>query len=104
MTLPEDSVINLADARQRARRRATDATEASLAAQLEAARERLDWGQASEAEAQARGLIKATRYDETVLAQARIMLSAALEMQGRYRESLDAAQMYEEPRARKSLD
>ena len=104
MTLPEDSVINLSDARQRVRRRATDATEQALAAQLEAARERLDWGQAGEAEARARQLIKATRYDETVLAQARAMLSAALEMQGRYRDSLDAVQMYEEPAARKGLD
>ncbi|PYS92689.1 MAG: hypothetical protein DMF64_08420 [Acidobacteria bacterium] len=104
MTLPEDSVINLSDARQRARRRSTDATEQSLAAQLEAARERLDWGQAGEAEARARQLIKATRYDETVLAQSRIMLAAALEMQGHYRDSLDAVQMYEEPAARKGLD
>src|SRR5438270_448798 len=56
MTLPEDSVINLSDARQRARRRGTDATEAALAAQLEAARERLDWGQAGEAAARARTL------------------------------------------------
>ncbi|HYY42386.1 MAG TPA: tetratricopeptide repeat protein, partial [Pyrinomonadaceae bacterium] len=104
MTLPEDGVINLSDARMRARRRAAGAVEASLAAQLEQVRERLDWGQAGEAEARARQLIKATRYDETVLAQARTVLAAALEMQGRNRESLDTLQIYEEPLARAALD
>ncbi|HEX8181571.1 MAG TPA: tetratricopeptide repeat protein, partial [Pyrinomonadaceae bacterium] len=104
MTLPEDGVINLSDARMRARRRAAGAVEASLAAQLEQVRERLDWGQAGEAEARARQLIKATRYDETVLAQARTVLAAALEMQGRNRESLDTLQIYEEPVARAALD
>jgi DNA-binding NtrC family response regulator/tetratricopeptide (TPR) repeat protein len=104
MILPEDGVINLSDARQRARRRASAEVEASLAAELEQVRERLDWGQAGEAETRARQLIKATRYDETVLAQARAVLSAALEMQGRHRESLDAMLMYEEAQARAALD
>src|ERR687885_1484473 len=104
MTLPDDSVINLSDARQRVRRRTDAATEATLAAQLEQVRERLDWGQAGEAEARARQLIKATRYDEVVLAQARAVLAAALEMQGRHRESLDAVALYEEAQARTPLD
>ncbi len=104
MPLPDDSVINLSDARMRVGRRASPAALASLAEQLEQVRERLDWGQAGGAEAQARQLIKATRYDERVLARARTVLAAALEMQGRHRESLDAVQMYEEPKARAALD
>ncbi|HEX8071635.1 MAG TPA: tetratricopeptide repeat protein, partial [Pyrinomonadaceae bacterium] len=104
MTQPDDGVIQLAEARQRARRRAGDATTAVLAAQLGQVREQLDWGQAGGAETRARQLIKTTRYDEPVLARARVLLSAALEMQGRHRESLDAVQMYEEPAARQALD
>ncbi len=104
MTLPEDSVVNLAAVRLRTRRRVSDAVQAKLAVQLEQVRERLDWGLAGEAEARARELIKATRDDETVLAQARSMLSAALEMQGRNRESLEAVQLYEESQARAGLD
>src|SRR5947207_586027 len=103
MTQPDDSVINLSDARQRARRRTDAAAEATLAAQLEQVRERLDWGQAGEAEALARQLIKTTRYDERVLAQARVVLAEALEMQGRNREALDAVQMYEEQNVRAAL-
>jgi len=49
-------------------------------------------------------LISAARNNPTVLALARCALSAALEMQGRYRESLTAVAMYETAESQAKLD
>lgn len=102
MSDSNQSVVNLSDARRLARLRSEPSP--ALAVEIEATRELLDSGQAQEAEKRLRQIIRATRYDETMLAQARALLSAALEMQGRYRESLDAVQMYETPKVRHPLD
>ncbi|MDT5121183.1 MAG: hypothetical protein QOC96_665 [Acidobacteriota bacterium] len=102
----EPSVVDLADARarlQRTRSRAGVSRE-ELAAELEEIRVLLDHGLSSEVKSRLTPLITAARHDASVLAQARCVLSAALEMQGRYRESLEAVQMYETPDARAKLD
>jgi transcriptional regulator with PAS, ATPase and Fis domain len=96
-------VVNLSDARRRVRAR-VDAAHAALAAEIEATRELIDRGQATAAETRLTQIIKATRDDEELLAQARCMLSVSLETQGRYNDSLAVVQMYEEPQARTGLE
>lgn len=64
----------------------------------------LDEGMTSAAETRLNELIKAAQKDSLILAQARCALSEALDMQGCYRESLEAVQMYEAPEARVKLD
>jgi tetratricopeptide (TPR) repeat protein len=95
-------VVSLSDARRRAQARA-ETSHAALTVRIEATRELLDWGQPGEAESRLRQIIKATSFDEASLASARGMLSVALEMQGRYHESLDAVLVYEDPQARINL-
>ncbi|PYS49510.1 MAG: hypothetical protein DMF68_09785 [Acidobacteria bacterium] len=104
---PESGVVNLADARarlQRLRSRGATVSREELLAELEEIRLLLDNGLSSEVKARLTSLIAATRHDASLLAQARCILSASLEMQGRYRESLEAVQMYEAPEARAKLD
>ncbi|MCA1631878.1 MAG: tetratricopeptide repeat protein, partial [Acidobacteria bacterium] len=67
-------------------------------------REMLDCGRTGEAEARLRQIVRATRYDDTLLARARCLLSAALEMQGHYRDSLNAVLVYESPKVCAALD
>jgi DNA-binding NtrC family response regulator/tetratricopeptide (TPR) repeat protein len=103
---PEPGVVDLADARarlQRSRSRAGVSRE-ELAAELEEIRILLDHGLSSEVKSRLTPLMAAARHDASLLAQARCALSAALEMQGRYRESLEAVQMYEAPATRAKLD
>jgi transcriptional regulator with GAF, ATPase, and Fis domain/Tfp pilus assembly protein PilF len=103
---PEPGVVDLADARerlQRVRSRAGVSRE-ELRAELEEIRALLDQGLSTEVKARLAPLISAARHDASVLAQARCVLSAALEMQGHYRESLEAVQMYELPESRAKLD
>jgi hydrogenase-4 transcriptional activator len=64
----------------------------------------LDEGMSSAAETRLNDLIKAAQKDPQILAQARCALSESLDMQGCYRESLEAVQMYEPPEARVNLD
>src|ERR1043165_8653516 len=94
-------VVDLADARRRSRK---VATHESLMSELEEVRLLLDKGLSSEVQALITPLIVAARHDASLLAQARCALSIALEMQGRYRESLEAVQMYEMPESRTKLD
>jgi len=101
-TTTTPGVVSLSDARRRAQARA-ESSHAVLTARIEATRELLDWGQPGEAESRLRQIIKATSFDEASLASARAMLSVALEMQGRYHESLDAVLVYEDPQARINL-
>jgi hydrogenase-4 transcriptional activator len=102
----ESGVVNLADARVRLRSRSSRAhvSRETLASELEAVRLLLDQGLTSEAKARLTPLIAASRGDAALLAQARCALSAALEMEGQYREALEAVQMYEAPEARTRLD
>ncbi|HKP73192.1 MAG TPA: sigma 54-interacting transcriptional regulator, partial [Pyrinomonadaceae bacterium] len=95
-------VVSLSEARRRSRQR-VEASHESLAADLEAARELLDRGQAGQAESRLQQLIRTSRADDETLARACCMLASAFEMQGRYRESLEVVQAYEDPRARVGL-
>jgi hydrogenase-4 transcriptional activator len=103
---PELGVVDLATARarlQRVRPRANVSRE-ELTNELEEVRALLDHGLSTEVKARLMPIISAARHDASLLAQARCLLSAALEMQGRYRESLEAVQMYELPESRAKLD
>jgi DNA-binding NtrC family response regulator/tetratricopeptide (TPR) repeat protein len=71
---------------------------------LEAVRGLLDQGLTTEARSRLNNLLSQTRNQPALLAQARCALSVALEMQGHFRESLDAVAMYEDPDARAKFD
>ena len=75
-----------------------------LVSELEAMRLLLDQGQASLAVSRLKYLIKATRHEPSLLAQAHCTLSVALEMQSRHSESLEVVQIYEAPVSRDKLD
>ena len=101
----ESGIINLNDARVRLRPRAGGVvSREALAEELEEARLLLDQGLSNAAEARLNALIKAAQKEAQILAQARGALSEALDMQGCYRESLEAVEMYETAEARTNLD
>src|SRR5215211_3093240 len=100
-TAREAGVVDLASARLNSRK---VATRESLSGELEEIRLLLDQGLSSEVQSRITPLIVAARQDASILAQARGALSVALEMQGRYRESLEAVRMYEMPETRALLD
>ena len=102
----EPGVVDLADARARLQRSLarTGFSREEMAKELEEIRALLDQGLLTEVKARLTPLMTATRHDASLLAQARCVLSASLEMQGRYRESLEAVQMYEAPESRAKLD
>ncbi|HYO64166.1 MAG TPA: sigma 54-interacting transcriptional regulator [Pyrinomonadaceae bacterium] len=91
-------------ARGRARAQATAVSYEALAAELEEARELLDHGRTADAEARLQGVIAAGGGDASLLARARCLLSSAFEMQGRYRDSLEAVRLYESAESRARLD
>ena len=93
---PTSAVVDLEHARARLNSAGGKATPESLAAELEAVRELLDQGLSSEARKRLNVLLSAARPHRALLAQARCALSIALEMQGHFRESLDAVSMYED--------
>jgi DNA-binding NtrC family response regulator/tetratricopeptide (TPR) repeat protein len=97
----EAGVVDLASARLNSRKAAT---RESLSAELEEIRLLLDQGLSTEVQSRITPLIVAARQDASLLAQARCALSTALEMQGRYRESLEAVRMYETTETRVRLD
>jgi len=76
----------------------------SLERELEEVRLLLDDGRSTEVIRRMKALMRGARQDASLLAQARCMQSAALEMQGRYRESLESVRMYEPPAERAKLD
>ena len=88
----------------RLRTRAGKSTPESLAGDLEAVRGLLDQGLTTEARSRLNSLLVQARTHPPLLAQARCCLSIALEMQGHYRESLDAVAMYENPDTRVKFD
>ena len=79
-------------------------TPESLTAELAAIRDLIDQGLSTEARTRLNALLSAARTNRTLLAQARWALSVALEMQGQFRESLDALSMYEDAEMRARLD
>jgi transcriptional regulator with GAF, ATPase, and Fis domain/Tfp pilus assembly protein PilF len=76
----------------------------SPAARLEAARQLLDQGRSHEAESSLTALIKSARGDARLLARARVGLSEALMLEGRFSEGLAAVALYEPPESRAQLD
>jgi DNA-binding NtrC family response regulator/tetratricopeptide (TPR) repeat protein len=101
---PGNGVVDLEHARARLRSRQGKASAESLSEELKAIRELLDQGLTSEARSQLNSLLSRAKSYPDILAQARCLLSIALEMQGQYRESLDAVAMYESPEARAKLE
>ena len=73
-------------------------------AQLDEIHQLLDEGLSSKADVRLRALIKSARSNPSLIANARCALSKSMEMQGRYRESLEAVAMYETPESRAGLD
>src|SRR5260370_3827162 len=99
----DNAVIDLEHARVRLRSRAK-ATPESLKQDLEGVRGLLDQGLTIEARPRLTPLLSEARNQPELLAEARRSLSIALEMQGNYRESLEAVAMYEAPEARTKLN
>ncbi|MGA9995451.1 MAG: sigma 54-interacting transcriptional regulator [Pyrinomonadaceae bacterium] len=101
----DQEIVDLADARARLRSRVRGhVSREEIVSELEGVRELLDQGLSTEAKSQLTSLIAVARHDASLLAQARCALSVALEMQGRYRESLEAIQMYETPESQRALN
>jgi DNA-binding NtrC family response regulator/tetratricopeptide (TPR) repeat protein len=100
----DNAVVDLERARVRLRTRAGKSSPESLAGDLEAVRGLLDQGLTTEARSRLNSLLTQARTHPALLAQARCSLSIALEMQGQYRESLDAVAMYEDAESRAKLD
>jgi DNA-binding NtrC family response regulator/tetratricopeptide (TPR) repeat protein len=101
---PISPVIDLQGARARLKSSAGSNTPESLAAELAAVRDLIDQGLSTEARKRLVPVLSAARPHRTMLAQARLALSIALEMQGQFRESLDALSMYEDVEMRAKLD
>jgi len=97
-------VVDLDGARARLNSATGKGTPESVAAELNAVRDLIDQGLSTEARKRLNVILSAVRADQTLLAQARLALSLALEMQGQFRESLDAVSMYEDPEMRAKLD
>ncbi|HEX8161291.1 MAG TPA: sigma 54-interacting transcriptional regulator [Pyrinomonadaceae bacterium] len=99
----EDRADALTFAQSRSRTRA-DAQRRTLEVEFEELRELLDQGQSSEVVRRVNSMMRAARGDSSLHARARCLLASALEMQGRYGESLDAVRDYEAPAEREGLD
>jgi hydrogenase-4 transcriptional activator len=100
----DNAVVDLERARARLGSRAGKASPESVERELEIVRGLIDQGLTSEARSRLNSLLTQARNQPALLAQARCALSIALEMQGHYRQSLDAVSMYEPPAARDKLD
>src|SRR5258708_1759634 len=96
-------VVDLADARVRLRPRVA-ALRAKFSAELDEIKVILDRGLASEVRSRLTSFMSAVRNDPSLLARARCVLASALEMEGRYQESLAAVSMYETPESQQDLD
>lgn len=100
----DNAVVDLEHARARLRSRSGKASPESLTSDLERIHGLLDQGLSGEARSQLTPLLANAKTHPALLADARCLLSIALEMQGQYRESLDAVAMYELPDARGKFD
>jgi hydrogenase-4 transcriptional activator len=101
---PNNSVVDLEHARVRLRSPNTRSSPESLVSELDSVRELLDQGLSTEARSRLNLILSAARSHPELLAQARCYLSMALEMQGHFRESLDAVSMYADSEMRAKLD
>ena len=100
----DSGVVDLEHARARLRSRSGKASPESLAGDLKKIRGLIDQGLSGDARTQLNSLLANARSHPAILAEARCLLSIALEMQGQYRESLDAVAMYELPDMRAKFD
>jgi DNA-binding NtrC family response regulator/tetratricopeptide (TPR) repeat protein len=98
----EEAVVDIADARLKLRSRKTKSS-ASLKNELEEINLLLDKGLSVEARSRVAKIISTSRTAPDDLAEARLVLSIALEMHGDYRMSLQAVAMYEADEARVDL-
>ncbi|MGZ5480479.1 MAG: sigma 54-interacting transcriptional regulator [Pyrinomonadaceae bacterium] len=99
----KNAVVDLERARAHLRSRGKASAE-ELYAELESIRELLDRGMSSEARTRLNSLTARAANQPAVLAEARCVLSIALEMLGHYRDSFAAVSMYESTEARAKLD
>jgi transcriptional regulator with GAF, ATPase, and Fis domain/Tfp pilus assembly protein PilF len=99
----EKNVVDLERARAHLRSRGKASAE-ELYAELESIRELLDRGLTSNARARLNVVLSKASTQPAILAEARCVLSVALEMLGLFRESLAAVSMYELAEARAKLD
>jgi transcriptional regulator with GAF, ATPase, and Fis domain/Tfp pilus assembly protein PilF len=99
----DNAVVDIERARARLRSRGKASPE-ELTRELESIRELLDRGLTGEARAQLDSTLARAANHPAILAEARCQLSVALEMQGRFRDSLAAVSMYEDPDTRDKLD
>ena len=99
----DPSVVDLEKARAQLRSRGQASTE-TLQAEIETIRDLLDRGLTREARARLTTILARATNQPSVLAAARCALSVAFEMQGEYRDSLDAVAMYEAPESRTKLE
>src|SRR6266436_4463079 len=102
----ENGVVDLENARVRlsARARASANSQNTYASMLEDVQLLLDEGRSNEVKIRLTPILSNPKNNPTALARARCLLSAALEMEGLYKESLDAVLLYEPPEARTKLD
>ncbi|HKP36885.1 MAG TPA: sigma 54-interacting transcriptional regulator, partial [Pyrinomonadaceae bacterium] len=100
----DNAVVDLERARARLRSRTGKASAESLNSDLQKIRELIDQGLSGEARSQLNSLLASAKNHPVILAEARWLLSLALEMQGQYRESLDAISMYEPPDTRAKFE
>ena len=98
------AVVDLERARARIGSGSGKASPPALAAEIDAVRNLLDQGLSSEARKRLNALLPAARPHPQLLAQARLALSIALEMQGEFRASLEAVALYEDADTRAKLD
>ncbi len=101
--LSESAVVDLARERVRLQSRGVKQSAPSHKKELAEISLLLDKGHSAEAQTRLTSLLPAIQKDPMTLAEARLALSVALEMQGDYRESLVAVTMYEEPESRSGL-
>ena len=101
--LDEGGVVDLARARVRLRSRSVESPSASDTKAIADISLLLDRGHSVEAQTRLSKLISESRNHPPTLAQARLLLSLALEMHGQHRDSLSAIAMYEAPDSRAKL-
>ena len=96
-------VVDLAVARVRLRSGHGQPSAEQQLQELDEIRSLLDQGLSAEAKTRLASLISTANKNPSILALARCALSAALEMQGQFRDSLAAVAMYEDPESRLKL-
>ena len=105
-TEEENSVVDLENARVRlsARARAAANAQNTYAETIDEVQLLLDEGRSNEVKIRLTPILSNAKNNPIALAKARRLLSSALEIEGLYKESLDAVLMYETPESRAGLD